>query len=463
MCRVIVMLLLVLGLIVPAAAQVREPPSSREAIHLSFAPVVKKAAPAVVNVYSRRTIRTQSPLLEDPFFRRFFGEDSPFGGARERVQNSLGSGVIVDPQGLIVTNQHVIKDADEIHVVLHDRREFEAKIVLLDEHSDLAVLKIDAHGAPLPTIEIGDSDALEVGDLVLAIGDPFGVGQTVTSGIVSALARAIGASDFRSFIQTDAPINPGNSGGALVDLDGKLVGINSEIYSRSGGSMGLGFAIPTAMVRMVLEAAKNGGKISRPWLGASGQLVTQEIADDLKLARPEGVLLKEVVPDSPAAKAGLRAGDVVLAIDGHEIDDTDVFKFRIATLPLDRPAALDFWRNGSTHTVSVAIRRLPEEPPRSPELLDGANPLSGATVGNLNPAYDDELGLEPTQRGVVVSEVAMGSRAQRLGLEPGDILASLNRRPIDAVSQLEGMLGTSVSPWTIAVRRKGKLLTVTVQ
>ncbi|HUB96407.1 MAG TPA: DegQ family serine endoprotease [Stellaceae bacterium] len=459
----LVVLLLLLVFVAPAFAETRQPPASREAIHLSFAPVVKKAAPAVVNVYSRRTIRTESPFANDPFFRRFFGENSPFVGTRERVQNSLGSGVIVDPAGLIVTNQHVIQDADEIRVVLSDRREFEAKVVLSDEHSDLAVLKIDAHGAPLPTVEIGDSDALEVGDLVLAIGDPFGVGQTVTSGIVSALARSIGASDFRSFIQTDAPINPGNSGGALVDLDGKLVGINSEIYSRSGGSMGLGFAIPTAMVRMVLQAARNGGKIARPWLGATGQQVTQELADSLKLARPAGVLLNEIVPDSPAAKAGLHMGDVVLALDGHPVDDPDVLKFRIATAPLDHAMTLDYWRNGADRTGSVTLERLPEQPPRAEQVIDGPNPLAGATVGNLNPAYDDELGLDPAQRGVVISQVATGSRAQRLGLQPGDILASLNREPIDAVTQLEDMLTASESPWTIAIRREGKLLTVTVR
>ena len=281
-----------LAFAVPAIAETQAP-TSRETIRLTFAPIVKKAAPAVVNVYSRRVVRARSPLFDDPFFRRFFGEDSPFGLNRERVQNSLGSGVILDPDGLIVTNHHVIVDADEIRVVLSDRREFEAKVVLSDEHSDLAVLKIDLHGGHLPALPIGDSDELEVGDLVLAIGNPFGVGQTVTSGIVSALARSIGAADFRSFIQTDAAINPGNSGGALVDLDGKLVGINTAIFSRSGGSMGIGFAIPSAMVRVVLEAARHGGKFVRPWLGASGEAVTADIAEALKLQHPMGVLVKD--------------------------------------------------------------------------------------------------------------------------------------------------------------------------
>src|SRR5579864_5187850 len=230
-----------------AEAQNRAPPTSRDVIRLSFAPVVKKAAPAVVNVYSRRVVQTRSPFFDDPMFRQFFGDQSPFGLPRQRVQQSLGSGVILDASGIIVTNRHVVQAAEEITVVLSDRREFEAKLLLSDEHADLAVLKIDAHDEKLPTLELGDSDQVEVGDLVLAIGNPFGVGQTVTSGIVSALARTGIGSDVSSFIQTDAAINPGNSGGALVDLDGKLVGINTAIFSQSGGSVGIGFAIPANM------------------------------------------------------------------------------------------------------------------------------------------------------------------------------------------------------------------------
>ncbi len=372
-------------------------PSSRTAIHLSFAPIVKKAAPAVVNVYSRRVIRAQSPLVNDPFFRRFFGEDAPFGLPRERVQNSLGSGVIVDAQGLIVTNHHVIKDAEEIHVVLSDRREFEAKVLLSDEHSDLAVLKIDAHGEKLPTLPLGDSDALEVGDLVLAIGDPFGVGQTVTSGIVSALARSIGASDFRSFIQTDAAINPGNSGGALVDLDGKLVGINiRDLFALRRLDRHRLRDPHRRWSASCSQAARNGGRIVRPWLGASGQQVTPDLDEELRLPRPTGVLIKEVAPDSPAAQAGLRAGDVVLDIDGHAIDDPDALRFRVATLAVGTPVRLDYWRDGAGATATVTLSPPPEIPPRDLQELAGHNPFAGATVGNLNPAYDDELGLEPT-------------------------------------------------------------------
>ena len=269
-----------------AAAQSSAPPSTREAARLSFAPIVKKAAPAVVNVYSRHTVHAQSPFLNDPFFRRFFGNDLlRLAIPRDRIAQSLGSGVILRSDGLIVTNHHVIKDADQITVVLGDRREFPAKVLLSDEHIDLAVLKIDVKDEKLPVLEIGDSDQLEVGDQVLAIGDPFGVGQTVTSGIVSGLARTgIGLADFGSYIQTDAAINPGNSGGALIDLDGKLIGINTAIFSESGGSLGIGFAIPTALVHTVVDAAIHGGKIVRPWLGISAEDVTNDSAVKLGLA-----------------------------------------------------------------------------------------------------------------------------------------------------------------------------------
>src|SRR5215469_720541 len=293
--RLFPLLLCLILLPVAALAQTRAVAETRAELQLSFAPVVKKTAPAVVNVFSRRTVRTQvSPLFDDPFFRRFFADNAPFQVPSERVQRSLGSGVLVAADGTIVTNHHVIKDADEVTVVLADRREFEAKILRSDEHVDLAVLKIETHGERLPFLELRDSDELEVGDLVLAIGDPFGVGQTVTSGIVSALARTgVGVSDYRFFIQTDAAINPGNSGGALVSLDGRLVGINTAIYSRSGGSIGIGFAIPSLMVKAVLAGAGTTGRIVRPWLGASGQPVTSDLVPGLGLKRPMGVLLND--------------------------------------------------------------------------------------------------------------------------------------------------------------------------
>ncbi len=453
---------LALSLTLPASAQTRGPPASREVVRLSFAPVVKKAAPAVVNVFSRRVVRSgggPAALFNDPFFRRFFGDQSPFGMPRERVEQSLGSGVILDATGLIVTNRHVISDAQEITVVLADRREFEARLVLADERADLAVLKLDTHGERLPVLEIGDSDQLEVGDLVLAIGNPFGVGQTVTSGIVSGLARTIGISDFRSFIQTDAAINPGNSGGALVDLDGRLVGINTAIFSQSGGSVGIGFAIPTSLVRSTLQAAASGGKIVRPWLGASGQSVTTDIAQSLGLPHPEGVLVKDVAPGSPAAQAGVRVGDVILAVEGHDIDDPEGLRFRLATLPVDAPVRLALWRSGARREVVATIAAPPEQPPRQLTTLTGRHPLSGAVIANLNPAFADELGLDPTQHGVVVTTLRNGSVAERLGIEPGDMLVSINKRPVESVAQLQQLLATTPPPWIVTIKRGDKLLT----
>jgi len=372
--------------------------------------------------------------------------------------------VIVDPDGLIVTNHHVIAQGQEITVVLADRREFAAQVLRSDERTDLAVLKIDTHGEKLPVLEIGDSDGLQVGDLVLAVGDPFGVGQTVTSGIVSGLARtAVGVSDFRSFIQTDAAINPGNSGGALVDVDGKLVGINTAIFSRSGGSIGIGFAIPTSMVRIVLQGAKSGGPIVRAWLGATGQSVTAEIAQAAGLDRPRGVLIKEVDANGPAARAGVRVGDVIVAIASHEVDDPQDLRFRVATLPVGTAARLTIWRDGKEHDAKATVTAPPEDPPRDVQAITGQNPLTGATVGNLNPAFADELGVDGAERGVVVSEVKQGSIAQRLGVAKRDLVVSLNGRSIANVAALRQALAVASQGWTLTVRRGEKLLSVTVR
>ena len=440
-------------------------PQSREAIRLSFAPVVKRVAPAVVNVYSRRVIRGNvggpGSLFNDPLFQRFFGNMSPFGMPRERIQNSLGSGVIVDPSGLIVTNHHVIDGADEIHVVLADRREFKARVILSDQRADLAVLRIDAGGAALPILTLGDSDAIQVGDLVLAIGDPFGVGQTVTMGIVSGLARSIGTGDFGSFIQTDAAINPGNSGGPLVDLDGRLIGINTAIFSQSGGSVGIGFAIPASMVRGVIDAARHGGHVTRPWLGASGQAVTPELARSLRLPLPEGVLIKDVTRNSPAAAAGLRDGDVILSVNGHDIASPDELRFRIATLPTTARADLALWRNGGKRAVTVTLMAPPETPPRDTTTLQGREPFAGATVANLNPALVAELGIDEGASGVIVREIARGSIAQDIGLEPGDIVLAVNDSDIDSVAALRQAAQTS-GPWRIVIRRNGQRIAFSV-
>jgi Do/DeqQ family serine protease len=454
---------------VPSAGQQRTVPRNPVEIELSFAPLVKRTAPAVVNIFTRRTVRTvPSPLLNDPFFRRFFGDQFPGTGGgpggTERVQNSLGSGVIVEPSGTIVTNHHVIRGADEITVVLSDRREFEAQLVRTDERTDLAILKIDPGAERLPALELRDSDDLEVGDLVLAIGNPFGVGQTVTSGIVSAVARTmVGIADYRFFIQTDAAINPGNSGGALVSMDGRLVGINTAIFARDGGgSIGIGFAIPSNMVRTVVAGTGNGGRIVRPWFGAGGQSVTAELAPTLGMPRPIGVLLSTVYPGGPAERAGLRRGDVVTHIDGREISDTDALRFRIATHPVGVTVKVNVWRDNADRILNLALVAPPETPPREATVMRGNHPLAGATLANLSPALVEELGIDAVPRGVIVVELRRGSPANQIRLQPGDILIHINDREIRSVEDARRVTSSAAVPWRIALRRGDRVINLTV-
>jgi Do/DeqQ family serine protease len=452
------------GQLGPATAAGKIAPDSREQITFSFAPVVKKAAPAVVNIYTRTVVeQPTSPLQSDPFFRRFFG-DQFFGGQPERrVQNTLGSGVIIGADGTIVTNHHVIKGADQITVVLSDRREFEAKLVGSDERADIAVLHIDVHGAPLPVLEFGDSDAVEVGDLVLAIGDPFGVGQTVTSGIVSALARTtVGVSDFNFFIQTDAAINPGNSGGPLVTMDGKLIGVNSAIYSGTGGSIGIGFAIPSNMVRTVVASIRGGGRLVRPWLGAQGETVTADTAASLGLSRPSGVLVSEVYKGSPAASGGLKPGDVILKIDGRGVDDAESLRYRIATKPLNTTATLTVFRQGQQLSLPIALTAPPENPPRNTTQIGTELPLGGASVANLSPAVAEELGLDSLLKGVVVTAVKSGTPANRLGIKPNDVILKVNGADIKSVDDLKAALARQPPSWRLSIRRGERVLNVVI-
>lgn len=452
----------VLALAVSGAARAeagKRLPSDREEMRLSFAPLVKRAAPAVVNIYAKRVVRSApvSPFFNDPFFRRFFGEDFSFGRPREQVQNSLGSGVVVRPEGLVVTNHHVIKDASEITVVFADRQEFDAKLIGSDERTDLAVLRIDPGGQALPHLGLRDSDDLEVGDLVLAIGNPFGVGQTVTSGIVSALARtAAGISDFGFFIQTDAAINPGNSGGALVSLDGRLVGINTAIYSRGGGSVGIGFAIPSNMVAMVVDSVDRTGRVVRPWIGARTQDVTAAIAASLGQPRPSGAIVRQVYEDGPTDRAGLRVGDVILSVNGRGIDDRAGLQFRIATLRLGSKAELSVLRQGRERPLRFDVIAPPEIPPRNVTELAGRHPFSGAAMADLSPALAHELRIEGVERGVVVMEIRRGSTARRLGFRRGDILLRINGKEPRSVAGLKRLLETADDRWKVSLMRDGK-------
>jgi serine protease Do len=455
-----------LSLAAPAALAQTPPsrvvPGSQDQVQLSFAPLVKRVAPGVVNIYTKKTVRTQpSPLLNDPFFRRFFGDQLP--GPGSRVQNSLGSGVIVDPAGIIVTNNHVIRGADEIIVAFADRREFEATLLRADERTDLAVLKIEIGDEKLPALELRDSDDLEVGDLVLAIGNPFGVGQTVTSGIVSAVARTMaGIADYRFFIQTDAAINPGNSGGALVAMDGRLIGINTAIYSRDGGSIGIGFAIPSNMVRTVLNGVTAGGKLVRPWLGAAGQTVTPDVASSIGLSRPFGVLVNELYPGGPAERAGLKRGDVVTQVEGREVSDSEALRFRIATQAVGGTVRLTVWREGKDRIVPISLIAPPETPPREATPLRGNHPLAGATVANLSPALADELGLEVGPRGVIILELRRGSPAQVIRLLPGDLLLRINDRELKSVDDVRKATTQVALPWRMVLKRGERIVNFTV-
>jgi serine protease Do len=451
----------------PALAEAgRRVPDGAAELQLSFAPIVRKVAPAVVNIYTKRVVETRpiSPLFNDPFFRRFFGDDFQV-GPQKRVLGALGSGVILRPDGVIVTNHHVIAGAQQITVVLSDRREFEATVTLSDERTDLAILRIDPGSAKLPAVELRDESELEVGDLVLAVGNPFGVGQTVTSGIVSALARTtVGITDFRSFIQTDAAINPGNSGGALVSMDGRLVGVNTAIYSKSGGSIGIGFAIPATMVRTVLQAALSGTKLRRPWLGAEGQDVTADIAGSVGLARIGGVIIKDVYPKGPAAQAGIRQGDVVVAVNGRDIADGEDLRFRIATLPIGTTAELAVLRGRERLSLPITLAPAPEDPPRNQTKLEGAVPLAGATVANLSPALAEEMGtVRVADKGVVIVSVERSSIAQRLRLAPGDIVVALNGDAVGSVAELKRLLGQKPPVWQLQINRAGQVINLNVR
>lgn len=438
------------------AEETKVVPESQAQVLLSFSPVVKASMPAVVNIYTRKTVAVRNPLMDDPMFRRFFG-DQMRGMPRERVERSLGSGVIVGSDGTIVTNNHVIEGADEITVALSDGREFEAKLQIADPRTDLAILKLDSGSESLPTLSLADSDAVEVGDIVLAIGNPFGVGQTVTQGIVSAVARTqVGVSDYRFFIQTDAAINPGNSGGALIDLKGRLVGVNSSIYSRDGGSLGIGFAIPSSMVRSVIAAARSGGRIVRPWLGANGQPLTSDLASSLGLDRPRGVLINGLVKDGPAERGGVKVGDVVLSVDGHAVTDEDALSFRLATHDVGGQLKLGLWRQGKPVEVTIPLEAPPEVPARDKRVLEGRNPFAGATVVNLSPAVAEEIGRSTAGSGVVIIDISADTPADRVGLKVGDRIIKVNEFAIGSTKELADAINARGRAWALTIERGGR-------
>ena len=404
-------------------AEGRVVPGDALAMKSSFAPVVRTAAPAVVNISARGVQQ-----VRDPFW----------GIPGQRQTGSVGSGVIVRPDGVVVTNNHVIAGMQQIRVTLNDRREFNARVVLADERSDIAVLQLEGVNERLPTLNIDDREEQQIGDLVLAIGNPFGVGQTVTNGIISALNRTeTGISDSGSFIQTDAAINPGNSGGALVDMDGDLIGINTAIFSRSGSSSGVGFAVPASMVKRVVDSAVGGATaVVRPWLGVKGEAVSAEIARSLDLDRPQGLVVTEVWPNGPGARAGLREGDIITAVDGAEVNDQGGLNFRVGTREPNETVEIAVLRNGQVQTLNARVQRLPGDVNTDNATVLRSGVLSGAQVLALNPALADSLGGDPFASGVIVGAVQRGSYANRVGLQGGDIILTVNGRAVTSVEQL---------------------------
>lgn len=440
-------LITLLVLLCPAHIYAREAvPQNAAQLNLTFAPLVKQVSPAVVNIYTKRAVARgfRHPFMDDPIFGQFFGRDMFGGRMRKHIESALGSGVIVSAQGLVVTNEHVVRGADEITIVLSDGNEYEADKLLADEASDLALLRIKDQEVTFPFVTLKPSESLEVGDLVLAIGNPFGVGQTVTSGIVSAQGRSsLDINDFNFFIQTDAAINPGNSGGPLVTMDGKVVGINTAIYSRSGGSLGIGFAIPSEMVASVIAASLNGQTgdkgIIRPWIGLTAQNVTSDISMSLGLPNPNGAMISQIHSASPFAEAGIKVGDIITSVNDKTIRDAAELKFRIATVPIGKQAKVSLFRDGKILTKNVKAIAPPEHPPRAQITLQGDHVLNGVTIANLNPAVSVELGLAGEEQGVVVLNAPRGFFRT---VSAGDILLEVNSQKIQTPADVETALSS---------------------
>ncbi len=437
--------------VLPMVVHAEVVPQSRAEIGLSFAPLVREAAPAVVNIYAKRVVEGRdSPFSGDPFFEQFFRD---LGTPTARVQNSLGSGVILDAGGLVMSNFHVVGGATDIRVVLNDRREFAAKVIMADEQSDLALLRLDgAHD--LPYLPLRPSDEVEVGELVLAIGNPFGVGQTVSSGIVSGLARSSASLGRGYFIQTDAPVNPGNSGGALVDMAGRMIGINTAIITRSGGSNGVGFAIPADLVaQMMAQAAAGQNSFARPWAGVSGQTVDAQMAEALGMDRPVGIVLDELHPDSPFGKAGMLPGDVIIRLDGADVNSPQEIMFRLAVAGIGKTVPVDYIREGTLRAVEVALITAPQSKARDTLTITEGG-LAGLTVAQIDPALMAEMDLPLSAKGVVITAIVGG--LQRSGMAVGDIMLGINGVEIGTSADVQAVAVSGGRGWTVDLLREGQ-------
>ena len=427
-------LLLATTLALPAGAQ------SVENQLRSYADVAELASPAVVNIAAAKIVDGSN----NPMFRRFFNmpdDDNHRPGGR--VDRSLGSGVIISSDGLIMTNNHVVENAEKITVTFDGVREYEAELIGADPRTDVALIRIDETG--LPFLKMADSSALRVGDQVMAVGNPFGVGQTVTLGIVSALGRSIGLIDYEDLIQTDASINPGNSGGALVNMSGELVGMNSAILSRSGGSQGIGFAIPSNMAMRIIDALQTHGMVQRAYLGVLPQTVSQSMADYHGLDRPRGVLIAQVNADTPADKAGLRNGDIILSVDGQEIKSPSMLRNVISLSDVGHTAELEILRDGKEKNIGVELDALPdpEAPIRADEPDDDDGSLDGVTVRALTPGMRDQAGVPADIEGLLVTEVGPTSNAAEAGLARGDVIQEVARREVTSLGDFQDALGVN--------------------
>lgn len=439
--------------LLPIMTPAQTVPGSRAEMGLSFAPLVRAAAPAVVNIYAKRIVEgRETPFAGDPFFGQFFQD---FGRPTARVQNSLGSGVILAAEGLVMSNFHVVGGATDIRVVLTDRREFTASVILADEESDLALLKLEGAEA-LPFLPLRDSDEVEVGELVLAIGNPFGVGQTVSSGIISGLARSSASLGRGYFIQTDAPVNPGNSGGALVDMAGRLIGINSAIMTRSGGSNGVGFAIPADLVAQVMvQAAMGNERFMRPWAGVSGQTVDAQMAEALGMDRPVGVVLDELHPDSPFGLAGLVSGDVIVRLDGADVNSPQEVMFRLAVAGIGKQVEVVFVRGGAQNGAEVVLSAAPQADARM-EVAITTGGLAGLSVAEIDPALIVEMDLPLSAQGVVIT--AVEGLLARSGMAAGDILLGINGAEIRTPEDVRAVAASGGRGWSVDLLRGGQIM-----
>ncbi|MEM1074614.1 MAG: trypsin-like peptidase domain-containing protein [Pseudomonadota bacterium] len=439
-----------------AAQELGQVPQSQMQIQLSFAPLVKEAAPAVVNIYAKVIRAAQrSPFRGDPFFERFFRDLGP---SRPRVQNSLGSGVILSGDGIVVSNHHVVGNATDIRVVLADRREFDARVLLADAESDLAILQL-AGASGLPRLALRDSASVDVGELVLAIGNPFGVGQTVSSGIVSALARsgAVTGNARGYFIQTDAPINPGNSGGALIDMQGRLIGINTSILTRSGGSNGIGFAIPADLVAAFKTQAQKGrDSFLRPWAGMNGQPVDADMAEAFGLPSPGGIVVSVLHKQSPFAAAGLRVGDVILTVDKQRVNTVSEMIYRMSVAGFGTSVSISYLRGGADFDMQVELADAPNVPSPDETVLSRREVLEGLRVARLNPALLAELNLPLEAAGVVV--LVPERLGRRVGLQRGDVIERVNDTPVAHPDDVRDVFSSSASGYRMMVLRGNRRL-----